>query len=148
MGELLMSAPISRSVANLVSQVSQPATTLRQCDSCPYPFRDRAPTVALSLSECWRGKRSVAKECFAASPIVSTGWRFSAKSTQGRLTGQGQKLSKSQINVLKASIWLSDFRAPPQRGFSSTLRGSGNRTGSSVCTETKKPKKVAQHDEP
>jgi hypothetical protein len=86
----LMSAPVSRSVANRVSQVSQPATTLRQCDSCPYPFRDRAPTVALSLSEYWRGKLSVAKERFAASPIASTGWgyktfkAFGARNRMGR----------------------------------------------------------------
>jgi hypothetical protein len=104
MGELLMSAPVSRSVANRVSQVSQPATTLRQCDSCPYPFRDRAPTVALSLSECWRGKRSVAKERFAASPIVRTGWRFSAKSKQGELTGPGQKFPHWQIKIQDIEI--------------------------------------------
>jgi hypothetical protein len=72
-GKLLMPATVFRTVANQLPQLSQLQTTLRQCDSCPYPFRDRAPTVALSLSECWRGKRSVAKERFAASPIASTG---------------------------------------------------------------------------
>ena len=60
MGKLLVPATVFRTVANQVPQLSQPRTTLRQCDSCPYPFRDRAPTVALSREGCWRGKRSVA----------------------------------------------------------------------------------------
>jgi hypothetical protein len=60
MGKLLMPATVFRTVANRVSQLSQPRTTLRQCDSCPYPFRDRASTVALSRRGCWRQKRTVA----------------------------------------------------------------------------------------
>jgi hypothetical protein len=60
-GKLLMLATVFRRVANRVSQLSQLQTTLRQCDSCPYPFRDRAPTVALSRRGCWRGNRTGAK---------------------------------------------------------------------------------------
>lgn len=65
MGKLLMPATVFRTVANTVSQLSQPDTTLRQCDSCPYPFRDRAPTVALLRKGCRREKRTVANAVFA-----------------------------------------------------------------------------------
>lgn len=60
MGERLMPATHSKTVATELSQPSQYRTTLRQCDSCPYPFRDRAPTVALSREGCWRKNQSVA----------------------------------------------------------------------------------------
>src|ERR1700738_2067597 len=52
MGKLLKLATVFQTVAY---QLSQPQTALRQCGSCPYPFRDRAPTVALSREGCWRG---------------------------------------------------------------------------------------------
>jgi hypothetical protein len=60
MGQLLMAATVFQTVANQLSQLSQPRTTLRQCASCPYPFRDRAPTGALLREGCWREKQSVA----------------------------------------------------------------------------------------
>lgn len=60
MGEFLMVATVFLTVANLVPQLSQPRTTLRQCASCPYPFRDRAPTGALLREGCWCENPSVA----------------------------------------------------------------------------------------
>src|SRR5688500_4467817 len=60
MGKFVMPATLSQTVAIGLSQLSQSGTTLRQCDSCPYPFRDRAPTVALSREGFWRENQSVA----------------------------------------------------------------------------------------
>lgn len=62
MGKLLMPATVFESVANQVSQLSQPRTTLRQCASCPYPVRDRAPTGALLQRGLLAQNRSVATE--------------------------------------------------------------------------------------
>src|ERR1700694_4552353 len=56
----MMPATLSQTVANALSQLSQLRTSLRQCDSCPYPFRDRAPTVALTREGCWREKHTIA----------------------------------------------------------------------------------------
>jgi hypothetical protein len=42
---------------------------------------------------------------------MTGGWRFSAKSKQGELTAPGQKLSKSQINILTRPMWLSGWMA-------------------------------------
>lgn len=69
MGQLLMPATVSKTVANQVSQLSQPQSTLRQCDSCLSPFRGKASTVALSLRGCWRENESVANwaRCFEAA---------------------------------------------------------------------------------
>jgi hypothetical protein len=72
MGEFLMAATVFRTVANLVPQLSQSRTTLRQCASCPYPFRDRAPTGALLREGCWREKRSVANARRAGGSKVQT----------------------------------------------------------------------------
>lgn len=62
MGKFLTPATLSKTDAIRLSQLSQSRTTLRQCDSCPYPFRDRAPTVALSREGCWRKKQTVANQ--------------------------------------------------------------------------------------
>jgi len=70
MGKFLMPATLSRTVANGLSQLSQSRTTLRQCDSCPYPFRDRAPTVALSREGCWREKQTVADRDLRGSLVA------------------------------------------------------------------------------
>lgn len=61
MGQFLMPATVPESVAKQVSQLSQPLSTLRQCDSCVYPFRGNAPTVALSQERLLAQKQSVAK---------------------------------------------------------------------------------------
>ena len=58
MGKLLTPATVFQTVANILSQLSQHIAALRQCDSGPYPFRDRAPTVALLRRGCWREKRT------------------------------------------------------------------------------------------
>jgi hypothetical protein len=85
MGELLMSATVFKTVAKALSQLSQPLSTLRQCDSCPYPFRDRAPTVALSQRGCWREKRSVANYPSATpAPLSGRGFRPRRPSTANR----------------------------------------------------------------
>lgn len=69
MGKLLTAATPHNTVAKQVPQLSQPRTTLRQCASCPYPFRDRAPTGALLREGCWRENESVANlaRCFEAA---------------------------------------------------------------------------------
>jgi hypothetical protein len=105
MGQLLMPATVFQTVANQVSQLSQPATTLRQCDSCLYPFRGKAPTVALSQRGCWRGKRTGAKR--TPSPrggAVMAGrtarqhlqaWRFGHSSTLS-VRGQSRRAYQSR----------------------------------------------------
>jgi hypothetical protein len=72
-GKLLMAATVFQGVANQVSHLSQPDMTLRQCDSCPYPFRDRAPTVALSRRGCRRENQSVANRDQNLTPTGSNG---------------------------------------------------------------------------
>jgi hypothetical protein len=77
MGKFLMPATVFQGVANQLSQLSQPDMTLRQCDSCPYPFRDRAPTGALLREGCWREKQSV------ANLIDVSPWRMPVLSRRG-----------------------------------------------------------------
>src|SRR3977135_2914100 len=96
-----MPAAVFQSVANQVSQLSQPRTTLRQCDSCPYPFRDRAPTVALTREGCWSKKQTVANQQRTANLARGVG-RF--LSSLGPRTGWVQNLPQSQIDVLRWSI--------------------------------------------
>jgi hypothetical protein len=62
-------------------------------------------------------------------------WGFSAKSKQGKLTGPDQKLPQSQINVLRASMWLQvDGGLSPEAGQ------APHRVHRAVCTEIKKLK--------
>jgi hypothetical protein len=95
MGQLLMPATVFETVANQVSQLSQPQSTLRQCDSCPYPFRDRAPTVALSQRGCWSEKQSVADRRRLRRDAVPNGWGFK----------RGPKLTPGTAPVLNFTHW-------------------------------------------
>jgi hypothetical protein len=133
MGKLLMPATVVQTVATGLSQVSQSQTTLRQCDSCPYPFRDRAPTVALSQGSYWCRKRSVAKQRAAALPIASMGWRFRARPRPGEMTGPDQKIPRLQINVSSWSI----CKRVPQRGLPLAPVAPCDRSHSAIRTETK-----------
>lgn len=57
----MMPATLSRTVASEPPQLAHSAVALRQCDSCPFPFRGRASTVALLRSGLLAQKQSGAK---------------------------------------------------------------------------------------
>lgn len=61
MGQFLMSATVSTSVATGLSQVSQLRPALRQCASCLSPYGGKALTGAVLLSGLLAQNRSVAR---------------------------------------------------------------------------------------
>lgn len=62
MGELLMPATPYETVANQVSQLSQPRSTLRHCASCLSPYGGKALTGAVLLRGLLAQNQSVASE--------------------------------------------------------------------------------------
>ena len=60
MGQFLMTAPVSQTVANEVPQLSQSRSTLRHCASCLSPYGGKAHTGAVLLRGLLAQKRSVA----------------------------------------------------------------------------------------
>lgn len=153
MGKLLMPATVFESVANQLSQLSQPRTTLRQCASCPYPFRDRAPTGALLQRGLLAQNRSVANRSARRDlegPLAlrspSRGWRFPVLLGSGRRTGMGPKFTFLQIDVLTSSI-CTGWCACLEGGFSLAPRGERKPQGSPIL-DPASSEKILEHTLP